>query len=389
MHFTLEGNDVQALLKKTIQDVESKPLIHVYKGTEVAGVEGYAGNFKVKIAAKDDAKSVIEVGSIVVATGADDLKTTEYLYGQNDKVITQDELEKKIAAGKLGDVKSVAMIQCVGSRDENRPYCSRFCCSQALMNALRIKEMKPEAQVVVFYRDLMSYGSIEKYYTRAREKGVLFVRYEPNSKPEVKSEGGKLKITAKEPALGGKITMEPDLLVLSTPVVPRDEEQLAETIGGGSRRGWFLQGGRGEVPPGGLPQGRYLPVRPGSLAPEPGGIHCPGPGGGSESIVDPLQGQADLREDGLRGQAEVVCRMRDVHHRLPLRRQDQRRERRRGGGAGGAVPGLWSLCGRLPQWSSRPARSQRQAGVLHDGRGIVDIGPSGRLGSVGQQERWF
>jgi heterodisulfide reductase subunit A len=91
--------------------------------------------------------------------------------------------------------------------------------------------MKPEAQVVVFYRDLMSYGSIEKHYTRAREKGVLFVRYEPNGKPEVKSEGGKLKITAKEPALGGKITVEPDLLVLSTPVVPRDEGQLAKLLG--------------------------------------------------------------------------------------------------------------------------------------------------------------
>lgn len=230
MYYTLEGTDVQALLNKTVQDVESNPLIHVYQGTEVAGVEGYAGNFKVKLAGKDDAKSVIEVGSIVVATGADDLKTTEYLYGQNDKVVTQDELEKKLAAGELGDLKSVAMIQCVGSRDENRPYCNRFCCSQALMNALRIKEMKPEVQVVVFYRDLMSYGSIEKYYTRAREKGVLFVRYEPDSKPEVKSEGGKLKITAKEPAVGGKITMEPDLLVLSTPVVPRDEQQLAKLL---------------------------------------------------------------------------------------------------------------------------------------------------------------
>lgn len=230
MRYTLEGADVQALLKTTIQAVESNPLIHVYLGTELTGVEGYAGNFKVKLTGKEDAKSVIEVGSMVVATGADDLKTTEYLYGQNDQVITQGELESRIASGQLGDLKSVAMIQCVGSRDEQRPYCSRFCCSQALANALRIKEIKPEVQVVVFYRDLMSYGHIEKFYTRAREKGVLFVRYQPESKPEVKIEGGRLKVTAREPAVGGKITMEPDLLVLSTPVVPRDEKQLARLL---------------------------------------------------------------------------------------------------------------------------------------------------------------
>ncbi len=231
MRFTLEGNDIQALVRQTIQEVESNPLIHVYLGTQIVGVEGYAGNFKVKFSGSDDARSVLEVGSIVVATGADDLKTTEYLYGQNEKVITQEELEKRIAAGQLEDVKSVAMIQCVGSRDEKRPYCNRFCCSQALMNALLIKELKPEAQVVVFYRDLMSYGFVERYYTRAREKGVLFVRYDPDTKPEVTGDNGKLKVTAKEPAVGGKIMMEPDLLVLSTPVVPRDEGQLARLLG--------------------------------------------------------------------------------------------------------------------------------------------------------------
>jgi heterodisulfide reductase subunit A len=241
MRYTLEGTDVAALLQKTIQDVEANPLIHVYRDAQIAGVEGYAGNFKVKFAGRDDARSVLDVGSIVVATGADRLKTTEYLYGQNEKVITQDELEQKIAAGQPGDVKSVVMIQCVGSRDDNRPYCSRFCCSQALMNAIRIKEMKPEAQVVVFYRDLMSYGFAEKYYTLAREKGVLFVRYDLQSKPQVTSDGGRLKVTASDPAVGGRITIEPDWLVLSTPVVPRDEGKLASLLGVGFDEDGFFQ----------------------------------------------------------------------------------------------------------------------------------------------------
>ncbi|MDM7998699.1 MAG: FAD-dependent oxidoreductase [Dehalococcoidia bacterium] len=230
MHLTPDGNDVQILLRKTIQDVENNELIHVYRGTEVVGVDGCAGDFKVRFAGRDGAKSVVEVGSIVVSTGADDLKPDEYLYGQNERVLTQGELEKKIAAGELGDLKSVAMIQCVGSRDEKRPYCSRFCCSQALMNALRIKEIKPQAEIVVFYRDLMSYGFIERQYLRAREKGILFARYDPERKPEVRAEGGKLKVTAKELAVGGTITLEPDLLVLSTPVVPGDQKRLTKLL---------------------------------------------------------------------------------------------------------------------------------------------------------------
>lgn len=229
-HTTLEGNDIQAFVKSTAEKVEGHPRIHVYQGAEVAEVGGHAGSFDVKLTGQDGARTSLEVGSIVVATGAERFRTGEYLYGRNENVITQDELEDKLGRGDLGQVKSVAMIQCVGSRDESRPYCSRVCCSEALINALRIKEQAPDVNVVVFYRDLMSYGVIEKYYTEAREKGVLFVRYDLDSKPEVTGEGGKLKLTAREPALRGKIAMEPDLLVLSTPVVPRDEHRLAELL---------------------------------------------------------------------------------------------------------------------------------------------------------------
>ena len=325
MHSTLEGSDVQALLKKTIQDVETNPLIHVYRDAQVVGVEGYAGNFKVKFSGKDAARSVLEAGSIVVATGADKLKTTEYLHGQNEKVITQDELEQKIAAGQLGDVKSVAMIQCVGSRDESRPYCSRFCCSQALMNAIHVKEINPQAQVVVFYRDLMSYGLAEKLcFLLAREKGVLFVRYDPESKPEVKGEGGKLKVTAREPAVGGKITVEPDWLVLSTPVVPRDEKQLAGLLSVDfDEDGFFKEAEVKFRPVDFLKDGIFLC----GLAHSPrslGESILQAQAAGERASSMPGQEQADLRPDGIRGQAQVLCRMRDVHHRVPLRGPDER-----------------------------------------------------------------
>ncbi len=227
---TLAGSDIQAFLRKIVADIEGSPRIHVYKGAEVAGVQGYAGNFDVILTGQEGARSSLEVGSIVVATGAERLQTSEYLCGQSASVITQAELEGRLARGGLDQVKSVAMIQCVGSRDEKRPYCGRFCCAQALLNALHIKEKRPDVEVVVFYRDLMSYGLTEKYYTRAREKGVLFVRYEPDGKPSVTNAGGRLKLTAREPAARGEITMEPDLVVLSVPVVPRDERRLAELL---------------------------------------------------------------------------------------------------------------------------------------------------------------
>ena len=257
VYFTLQGSDVQALLKETIEKVENNPNIHVYKGTEVSEISGFVGNFDVKFAKigegeveaeagaeegaeeekpeeteakKEETKSLLEVGAIVVATGGEGYKPAEYLYGENEKIVTQEEFEGKLVNDELGDVKSVAMIQCVESRDEARPCCSRVCCSQALKNALRLKEKYPDAEVVVFYRDLMSYGFMEQYYTLAREKGVLFTRYDLEKKPEVKAEGGKLRVQADEPALRGKVTVDPDWLVLSTPIVPRDQAKLAEIL---------------------------------------------------------------------------------------------------------------------------------------------------------------
>jgi heterodisulfide reductase subunit A len=262
IHTTLEGSDVQALLKGTIEKVENNPKIHVYKGTEISEVTGFVGDFKVRFAkegeeaqpepeaaaeteaaegedekaeVKQEAQSVLEVGAIIVATGGEGHKPTEYLYGQNEKVVTQEEFEKRLANDQLGNIKLVAMIQCVESRGEARPYCSRVCCSQALKNALRLKEKYPEAEVVVLYRDLMSYGFMEQYYTLAREKGVLFTRYDVENKPQVTAEGGKLKIQAEEPALRTKalrtkLTIEPDWLVLSVPVVPGDQAQLTEIL---------------------------------------------------------------------------------------------------------------------------------------------------------------
>jgi heterodisulfide reductase subunit A len=123
------------------------------------------------------------------------------------------------------------MIQCVGSRDKERPYCSRICCSQALKNALKLKEANPEIELAILYRDMMSYGFKEEYYTQAREKGVNFIRYELADKPEVKEEDGRLAVEVTESVLGGKLRLEPDLVVLSPAIIPNDNAPLARIMG--------------------------------------------------------------------------------------------------------------------------------------------------------------
>ena len=228
----LDGDDPQALLKELVEKAAGNPLIHLYKETEVIEASGYAGNFEATLKDKNDTLYPIKVGAIVIATGAQEYEPTEYLYGQSDRVINQKELERRLASGELDPkgLGSVVMIQCVGSRDEERPYCSRICCSQALKNAINLKEKNPQVEIFILYRDMMSYGFQEEHYTEARERGIIFVNYDPERKPEVKLSGETLEVQVFEPVLGGSLIIKPDLLVLSTAIVPYDNMKLAEML---------------------------------------------------------------------------------------------------------------------------------------------------------------
>jgi heterodisulfide reductase subunit A len=232
VYSTLESGDTRALLRDAIEQVQKTPRIHRHMDSEVVAANGYAGNFRVSIKGKDESINTVEAGAIIVATGGNEHRPTEYLYGQNRQVITQLELEKRLFAGELdsGGLRSVVMIQCVGSREKDRPYCSRICCSQALQNALKLKELNPGIEVNVLYRDMMSYGFKEAHYTRAREKGVHFIRYEPDRKPEVRQDGERLTVEMIEPVLGGTLRLEPDLLILSAGVIPGDNQTLADIL---------------------------------------------------------------------------------------------------------------------------------------------------------------
>ena len=119
----------------------------------------------------------------------------------------------------IKDLKQVAMIQCVGARNEERPYCSRICCGEAIKNALKLKELNENAEVFIFYRDMRTYGFYEDYYTRAREKGILFIRYDPEKEPKIEIKGENLSLNYYDPILDMEGEINPDLVVLSTPIV--------------------------------------------------------------------------------------------------------------------------------------------------------------------------
>jgi len=222
---TLEGMDVQAYLNDLIRAVYNNPLIHVYHDATITDVSGYVGNFVTTVKIEGWAKE-IKHGASVIAIGADEYKPVEYLYGENDKVVTHLELEEQIAEGIDGVVnaESLVMIQCVGCRNDDKNYCSRVCCSHAIKNALKLKEINPEMDIHILFRDMRTYGLKEDYYREASDKDVKFIRYEPDDAPQVEAveEGGKsiLRVTVTDPVLGQRLELDADVLSLAAAVVP-------------------------------------------------------------------------------------------------------------------------------------------------------------------------
>ncbi|MCW3992835.1 MAG: 4Fe-4S binding protein, partial [Candidatus Bathyarchaeota archaeon] len=240
IRYVLGGEDPRDQLESIIREVNEDSGIHVHTGAEIVDVEGYVGNFETTLVS-DGEERMIRHGVIIVATGGIEYKPSEYLYGIDERVVTQVELEQKLAEGEF-DAETVVMIQCVGSRNDERPYCSRICCGEAVKNALKIKEVSPRAEVYVLYRDMRTYGFKESYYTDAASRGVLFIRYEDDSEPEVCNENG-LQVLVTDPVLKEEVLIEPDLLVLSAATLPDpDNREMAQMLKVPlSKDGFFLE----------------------------------------------------------------------------------------------------------------------------------------------------
>jgi len=225
IHYTLEGLDVQAYSRDLIRKVYQHPLIHVYTDATITEATGYVGNFITKVESEGRVTE-IKHGATIIASGAEEYKPTEYLYGKDDRVFTLLELEEQIAKGeaRLINSRSLVMIQCVGCRQEDRNYCARICCSQAIKNALKLKEINPQMDIYILFRDMRTYGFSEDYYREAANREVKFIRYEPDDKPQVEAveEGGQpiLRVTVTDPILGKKIAIDADSLALAAAVIP-------------------------------------------------------------------------------------------------------------------------------------------------------------------------
>jgi len=225
LHYTLEGLDVQAYLNDLKQKIYQNPLVHVYKDATITEATGYIGNFVTRVNS-DRGPAEIKHGATVLAIGAEEYKPTEYLYGQDERVMTQLELEEKIASEDeaVVNAETLVMIQCVGCRNEDRNYCARICCTHAIKNALKLKEKNPLVDIYILFRDMRTYGFSEDYYRDASEKDVKFVRFEPEEAPVVEAvvEEGKpvLRVTVPDPILGQYLALDADYLVLSAATIP-------------------------------------------------------------------------------------------------------------------------------------------------------------------------
>jgi heterodisulfide reductase subunit A2 len=218
LYFDLIPENPQDLIKGIIGKVTNNPKIKVLLNSELTDISGHIGRFKSKIKSGDKVEQM-QHGAVILATGASDYQPVEYSYGKDARVITQHELQKRLAEGKFGKPSTVVMIQCVGSRNDAHPYCNRTCCSEAIVNAAKIKEQSPETQVFILNRDIMAYGFKEQSYTKTREAGVLFHRYELESEPKITANEKTLTVEWPDPSLPGKLAIDADLLVLSTGIV--------------------------------------------------------------------------------------------------------------------------------------------------------------------------
>ncbi len=256
----------RAMIQEGLENLTSQIVSHenitVFTGAKIEDVEGFVGNFKTTISTCSDPSSLsssaskcgcssgianssktIEHGVTIIATGASELKPTEYMYGQDKRIVTGIELDKMFINNDpaLESAKSAVFIQCVGSREPQRPYCSRICCSHSVLSALHLKEKNPDMNIFILYRDIRTYGEKELLYKEAREKGIIFIRYDLSNKPEVSIGTGvdskecgvndvsnRLSIKVIDHVLKMPIVIEADLLTLASAVIPYKDEKLAQ-----------------------------------------------------------------------------------------------------------------------------------------------------------------
>jgi heterodisulfide reductase subunit A-like polyferredoxin len=235
LHTVSDGVDPAVLLERLVHDVETEPRIHLHVGHELTRTTGFVGSFVTTLTGPDGETTEVRHGAAVIAVGGEEYRGSEYGYGTDPRILTGLEMEGRLATWGSREAESgepvpgdVAFILCVGPAER---YCGRICCTSAIRQALEVKRKNPSARVSVIYRDIRTYGFKEQLYTEARRAGVLFIRYDPAAPPQVEAGDGALAVRVLDRSIGETLTLRPDVLVLSTPIVPRpDARQVASRL---------------------------------------------------------------------------------------------------------------------------------------------------------------
>ncbi len=246
IYTTAEGEDPRRLLRSLVKRVECHPNIAIYRNTELVRFRGHVGNFRSTLCRNDNGHEwEIEHGVTIVATGGHEYRGPDYLFGQDERVLTQLQLEKRLFENPdwIRNLRNVVMIQCVHSRIEGADYCSRTCCTNTMKNAIKIKQINPDCNVYVLYRDLITYGFREEYYTEARQRGVIFLRYDEENDPQVWVKDGHLHLSVPDLILDEALVFTPDVLALSMATIPAEgTPKLAQIMNLPlSREGFFME----------------------------------------------------------------------------------------------------------------------------------------------------
>jgi heterodisulfide reductase subunit A len=227
-----DGANPAQYVQKLIEKLKNEPRVTVYTNAEITEIRGVEGDFTTTVLIGDDSIE-INHGVTVVATGGEEYKPDEYLYGKHSRVLTQKEFESILVSHpeEAEQLRNVVMIQCVGSREPYAPYCSRVCCTAAVKNSLTLKSLNPASHISILYRDIRTFGFRETFYREARFNGVRFYRYDSEQKPDVKSENGTILVSIFDQQLQKNIQLKADFLVLSTAIRPGPQNRnLSETL---------------------------------------------------------------------------------------------------------------------------------------------------------------
>lgn len=226
---TAKGESIPEKLAELIGEVNADANITVHLNTTLEEVQGFVGNFESTLRTNGN-DTVLKHGVAVMATGAYPYQPTEYSYGKDPRILTSQELDKKFMDNdpSIEGVMSAVFIQCVGSRNSERPYCSRLCCTHSVENAIELKKRNPATNVYVLYRDIRTYGEREYLYRQARDMGVIFIRHTVDTLPQLSIDGGTITIKTRDHVLHRPLVIEADLVTLATAILPYRDEKIAQ-----------------------------------------------------------------------------------------------------------------------------------------------------------------